>query len=108
MLHYALRLVIKEPQQRMSLVMEGLILNGGQAQAGDAINSVVSGFMHVTAASSLTTSGPGGGFGYAKPSGDRHAHFHQFTANIDGNGLLTLMNGKTSISSSIITRVAGF
>lgn len=76
----------------------GLILNGGQAQAGDAINSIVSGFMHVTAASSLTTSGPGGVLDTPNhPATDTRTF--QFTADIDGSGLLTLMNGKTSISN---------
>jgi hypothetical protein len=76
----------------------GLILNGGQAQAGDAINSVVSGTVHVVAASSLTTSGPGGVLdtpGHAAAD----TRTFSFTANVDGSGTLTLMNGKTTIAN---------
>jgi len=76
----------------------GFILNGGQGQAGDAINSVVSGSVHVIAASSLTTSGPGGVLdtpGHAAAD----TRTFSFTANVDGTGMLTLMNGKTTIAN---------
>jgi hypothetical protein len=80
----------------------GLILNGGQLQMGDGkaggLTYTVAGAMHITAASSFTTSGPSGGIDTpGHPATDARAFV--ISANMDGSSLVTVMNGKTSITS---------